>query len=721
MTTLTINISLLGAAPVLSLPTGARNGSQAYTGTVTTDTAGGTLYWTVTQSATPPAASVIKQGQSQSVPAAGLRSVSGAGLSSETTYYVHYLHARNGLDSAIVTSASFTTEAAGAGSGTVTISVLGRSALQIAPDGVFIRINVADASVAQDNNRDNYDPSFHDVTYLTTWGDTHAVWDKVTNVAASHNNPNLSHGKEVGHVYTRPGTYTITSTAWGPNGLIGSATAQVTVGDPDAVFTGARTILVGSADPAYPGAQVAASLTAARTLSEAMGQTHRVLIRRGSTHTWSSVWAMNQDVTNVYVGAYGTGARPIINSTNGFACFSAIFNGFNDLVVQGLDLRGPWDSQTETGNRSSWAFELFGADQGTNNRAAVIDDCLVDGFGQGVYLPNSSGITKTFIHNTSITGTADYCVFNFQGSSESMCSCTGVVLAHDPLANSGGSGSIAAGNGQGPFRSNRRGRYYFAGCDFFSRQSWTPAGNPWYQACVRFNSAMVPGASGVFERCAFEGGGPVFSHRESEGGGQLRPHVNVLIDKCLVVGSYHTQPLFEIETGGFTIRNCIGVHPQKPTRSGYGHSWVQVISTGPALVSGSVPLKVHNNTFVSDMTAAQGAPVVAHVSGVTSRLSNITNQNNVFVFPRQSGLQPEAPDVSATDLPTIGGVWTSRYLGEKRAGVALNGARATPPGSVDDYRPNAGSPLIGTATGLQSRDDFNGILRTSADRGAVAR
>lgn len=720
MTTLTINISILGSAPVLSQPTAAASGPTGYTGTVVTDTSGGTLYWTATQSATPPAASVIRQGSSQTVSASGLRSVTGAGLNPETTYYLHYLHSKDGLDSGIVTSAAFTTEAQGAGSGTVTISILGRSALEVAPEGVFFRASVSDASVTEDGNRDNYDPSFHDVTYVWNFADAHAVWDKVLNVAAAHNAPGLGYGKEVGHVFTQPGTYDVTCEAHGPNGLIGTDTLQVIVGDPDTLFTGTRTILVGAADADYPGATVVSTIDAARTASEAQTQTHRVLIQRGSTHGYGGAWAMNGAVTNVYVGAYGTGARPVINSTNGFACFSAVSSGYGDLVVQGLDIRGPWNAIDETGY-DSWAFELYGADQGINNRCAIIDDCLVNGFYNGVYLPNSSGAPRTFIHNTTLTGMGGYSVFNLQGSSETMCSCTGVVLAHDPLANSGGSGSIGAGNGQGPFRSNRRGRYYFDGCDFFSRQSWTPAGNPWYQSCVRFNSAMVPGASGVFVRCAMEGGGPVFSHRESEGGGQLRPHVNVLVDKCLVVGSYHTQPLFEIETGGFTIRNCIGVHPEKPTRGGYGHDWVRVISTGPAVVDGSVPLKVYNNTFVSDMTPTQGAPSTSHVSGDTGKLSNITNQNNVFVFPRQTGLQPEAPDVSATDLPTVGGVWTPRYLGEKRAGVPLNGARATPPGSVNDYRPNTGSPLIGTAAGMLPRDDYYGTLRVSADRGAVAR
>lgn len=105
----------------LSSPTGTKSGSDSGSGTVVIDNPLGTLYWFVSTSATPPSATDLKAGTgaadsgSVSTVKLGAAISTGAfsGLSPETTYYVHYLH-RNlgGVDSAIATSASFTTDAA---------------------------------------------------------------------------------------------------------------------------------------------------------------------------------------------------------------------------------------------------------------------------------------------------------------------------------------------------------------------------------------------------------------------------------------------------------------------------------------------------------------------------------------------------------------------------------------------------------------------------------
>ena len=91
------------AAPTLSSPTDTNSGGTGYTGSVSTNEATGTLYWVVSTSATPPTATQVKAGQihtgaaatasgSQAVSGTGVQNVSGSGLTSETTYYIHYMH-----------------------------------------------------------------------------------------------------------------------------------------------------------------------------------------------------------------------------------------------------------------------------------------------------------------------------------------------------------------------------------------------------------------------------------------------------------------------------------------------------------------------------------------------------------------------------------------------------------------------------------------------------
>lgn len=98
-------------APTLTTPTASATSPTTSTGSVSTDQAGGTLYWLTSTSATA-TATAVKAGSSQSVTASGTQTTSSSGLTASTTYYTHFLH-RNagGLDSAVETSTSFTTPA----------------------------------------------------------------------------------------------------------------------------------------------------------------------------------------------------------------------------------------------------------------------------------------------------------------------------------------------------------------------------------------------------------------------------------------------------------------------------------------------------------------------------------------------------------------------------------------------------------------------------------
>lgn len=97
--------------PVLSAPTATANGSNAGTGSVTTDEDNGTLYYMASTNATETAATV-KTGATQGITSAGAKNVAVNGLAASTLYYLHYLHRdAAGNDSAVANSGSFTTAA----------------------------------------------------------------------------------------------------------------------------------------------------------------------------------------------------------------------------------------------------------------------------------------------------------------------------------------------------------------------------------------------------------------------------------------------------------------------------------------------------------------------------------------------------------------------------------------------------------------------------------
>jgi hypothetical protein len=118
--------------PTLSEPVGTSTGATTATAGATTDTATGTMYAIVSTVATAPTVAEIQAGQqsggtaaawsgSQAIISTGSKTFSVTGLTAGTTYYAHVQH-RDGssTDSAVVTSAAFTTSAAGATAVTMT-------------------------------------------------------------------------------------------------------------------------------------------------------------------------------------------------------------------------------------------------------------------------------------------------------------------------------------------------------------------------------------------------------------------------------------------------------------------------------------------------------------------------------------------------------------------------------------------------------------------------
>ena len=98
--------------PSLTAPVVTLLGADGYSATVSTNEAGGTLYYRITQSASAGAVGV-KAGSSQPVTSAGLQTITGTGLAPATTYWLHVLHEDSaGNDSAVASSPSFTTGSA---------------------------------------------------------------------------------------------------------------------------------------------------------------------------------------------------------------------------------------------------------------------------------------------------------------------------------------------------------------------------------------------------------------------------------------------------------------------------------------------------------------------------------------------------------------------------------------------------------------------------------
>lgn len=100
-------------APTLTGPSASATGTTTASGSVSTNEANGTLYYLASANASESAATV-KAGLPQAVTASGMQNVSITGLTASTSYYLHFVHRdAAGNDSAVASSAQFTTSAAG--------------------------------------------------------------------------------------------------------------------------------------------------------------------------------------------------------------------------------------------------------------------------------------------------------------------------------------------------------------------------------------------------------------------------------------------------------------------------------------------------------------------------------------------------------------------------------------------------------------------------------
>jgi hypothetical protein len=137
---------------------------------------------------------------------------------------------------------------------------------------------------------------------------------------------NSLQGFNASHVYQSAGTYTVTLTITNVNGRTSTATAQVTVA-PDT-----RTKIYVNALTGNDANNGSTTSTAVKTFARAVAlldDNTEILFARGQTFNVAAgagiIW------TNVLVGAYGSGANPVLNYTNPIAG-SAFFYTFDETV-----------------------------------------------------------------------------------------------------------------------------------------------------------------------------------------------------------------------------------------------------------------------------------------------------------------------------------------------------------------------------------------------------
>ncbi|MEO1362171.1 MAG: hypothetical protein AAFU86_00155 [Pseudomonadota bacterium] len=589
--------------------------------------------------------------------------------------------------------------------------VMRRSQLQVAPEGINFEVVLDGFDTPGPASPGNpYDPQFHNIYYFWDFGDPGSVFTAPQNVPDVHKNANRGYGPLASHTYQRPGSYNPTCLVIEPSsGKTALASLRdeqgnpvsITVGDPDVLFAGDRTIFV-STDATFArapaGARTVATPLAAYELQGTLQgsdptKMYRIMFDREVQHQFvqnPGLLRPRSGYKNFYwCASPGSGTPEKVFCTNsGTAGFledetaRSSSGKKTDMVFDGLNLDGFYDATTgiNTGpnpssqNEGQAFYNTFNTGFATH---IMFNDVIANGFNTLVTRnqrhQDGPDTVDLIFNNTIVDSWANFAVFEDQ---QGFTSYTGCRFRQHPQALSGGVKNGAGNNTHGPIRIERGGKCVMHSSDLFSNNGWTefPTGRGVHvsQPCVRWNQIGDPRGKLNMQGCALESGGRAIEM--DLGGPSERTINNVILDKTAMVSGVYTADPVRVEHPGFTMRNCLLV--QAGDRTLYGTAGVgspislaAFVPTGASFTAQEyldAPVDIYSNTIINQISDAQAVGGDARVTAFSNQqnppFGNVTFENNVYHQPNLT-----TPDIPSAPIGTAP-LWEPRYDGRRDLG-----------------------------------------------------
>ncbi|MEM9636053.1 MAG: hypothetical protein AAGA94_00275 [Pseudomonadota bacterium] len=513
------------------------------------------------------------------------------------------------------------------------------------------------------------DPSFDGITYVWTVEragpgadeTAHGDFAGVPHLIDGWDNARIAYGKKVAFFLDEPDTtYNVRCWAIDQSGNRGIGTRAsgeeglvITTANADDLYAGSATICLdpsGAFADAPLGAQQVTGVSALQSAIWGASGPSRVLIARGQD---IADFALNDTGGgNIrYVGAFGSGPRPILRS-NGISTMLDFYEtSAPQLTITGLDCRGAWDATTETGRPLDAIRPFRSALQ-----SLAIWECGFDGFSMVNPTLNDTDFYVAAIGKTRITNWQDYGIYT-AASPHAHYALIGCDIAqHMDAINHSQTERNGMLNQQGPVRIAGYKAMYIGASSFLSRGGWS-GGND--QPCLRLNSVGLTECDTVVDRATFEAGSVVIYLTGANAGVAEQPG-NHLFDKALVLagGGKTGREMVFANFGGSTFRNVICAMLDAPSFHGIAfNNCLDFTPDQNGSANLTTPVKVYNCTSLNTRSAAHDFGDSPALAG-PSDFSDYTYENNVVHAPT---LDTPVPANAVT--MTGASVFAPRYRG----------------------------------------------------------
>jgi hypothetical protein len=544
-------------------------------------------------------------------------------------------------------------------------------------------------------NANVYDPTQHEITVEWFFPDESYTPLVTPNIPTAWRNRNVATGKQVAHVFTTTGNKEVTAFAFDSQGNWGFASYTFQAGgnspaivSQDSLFPTTKTIVwsqsltIGDTWPGAPAgavqcntiAQVHAAMRSNFSLSGVQNKQCRVLLRRGETFTDVGYFDVSVSGTGfpggtsydyrnackgLVLGAFGTGAEPIIQNTAffGWNIRTPDRSDFRQLIVQDIDFRGDYDATKETG-RTSAVFQaepcvysvLFHRVKASGHGVPFI---LQSGTPDGGTNPSN-----VYFHDCDVTNFKDYGLQFPRSYKLAVMGCD-LRQAEDALCGInhgiGGQTPWNMGNAHVGLRFTSLFDSYVSRTSVYNRGGWSNDLNaaatefpPTNEQGVRLFTGFDVDPPGVdvdtrrhhhmWDRVTIEGGQAPIEIGPTRGN-----HVpaNFVIDKILVVGSAKSATTLIRARGGATIRNGYAYRFAIPTQGGNvgevkADFECRNFEDNPTVNNPAFPGRIYNCTSINNLATGDLAPGHTPFFVASYYAAGSGVWNNVGVVPSRS-------------------------------------------------------------------------------------